>query len=422
MTTPAAEPGAGRFGPPTPEEAAAARGHLLRAAREARRSRRIPPGAEGREVEAAGIVGFGVMGRGIALCFAAADLPAAVFEPSDAAWTRGVEAVAGTLSRAVARGRLTEAEAEARKGRIRRAGRMEDLGSADFFVEAAFEDLEVKRRVFRGLDRIAGPGAILATNTSSLDVNALAAATGRPEAVLGTHFFSPAQVMRLLEVVVAERTSADTLATTIRLAGRLGKTPVPVGVCDGFVGNRMLYAYRREADDLLLEGALPEEVDRALREFGFAMGPFEVADLAGLDIGAAVRRRQAAEAESRGEPPPAPAVADRLVERKRLGQKTGRGFYRYEPGDRTPRPDPEVAGIVRAASAAAGRERRRVPSAEVRERCLAALVAEGKAVLRDGIAERPGDIDLVWALGYGFPEERGGPMYWAGEREPAGAR
>lgn len=422
MTTPAAEPGTGRFGPPTPEEAAAARGHLLRAAEEARRSRRLPEGAEGREVEAAGIVGFGVMGRGIALCFAAADLPAAVFEPSDAAWTRGVEAVAGTLSRAVARGRLTEAEAEARTGRIRRAGRMEDLGSADFFVEAAFEDLEVKRRVFRGLDRIAGPGAVLATNTSSLDVNALAAATGRPEAVLGTHFFSPAQVMRLLEVVVAERTSAETLAATIRLAGRLGKTPVPVGVCDGFVGNRMLYAYRREADDLLLEGALPEEVDRALREFGFAMGPFEVADLAGLDIGAAVRRRQAAEAESRGEPPPAPAVADRLVERKRLGQKTGRGFYRYEPGDRTPRPDPEVAGIVRAASAAAGRERRRVSPPEIRERCLAALVAEGKAVLRDGIAERPGDIDLVWTLGYGFPEERGGPMYWAGERDPAGAR
>lgn len=422
MTTPAADSGAGRFGTPTPEQAAAAREHLLRAAQGALRSRRIPPGAEGREVEAAGIVGFGVMGRGIALCFAAAEIPAAVFEPSDAAWTRGVEAVAGTLSRAVARGRLTEAEAEARKGRIRRAGRMEDLGSADFFVEAAFEDLEVKRRVFRDLDRIAGPGAILATNTSSLDVNALAAATSRPEAVLGTHFFSPAQVMRLLEVVVAERTSAETLATTIRLAGRLGKTPVPVGVCDGFVGNRMLYAYRREADDLLLEGALPEEVDRALREFGFAMGPFEVADLAGLDIGAAVRRRQAAEAESRGEPPPAPALADRLVERKRLGQKTGRGFYRYEPGDRTPRPDPEVAGIVRAASSAAGREPRPVPPAEIRERCLAALVAEGRAVLRDGIAERPGDIDLVWTLGYGFPAERGGPMYWAGEREPAGAR
>ena len=427
MTAPPSSSPPGRFEPPGPEEAARAREHLVRAAREARRSRRIPETARGREVESAGIVGFGVMGRGIALSFAAADLPVAVFERSDAAWARGLDAVAGTLSRAVARGRLTEPEAEARKQRIRRAARMEDLAGADFFVEAAFEDLEVKRRVFRGLDRIARAGAVLATNTSSLDVNRIAAATGRPEAVLGTHFFSPAQVMRLLEVVVADHTSGDTLATTLRLAGRLGKTPVPVGVCDGFVGNRMLYAYRREADRLLLEGALPEEVDRALRDFGFAMGPFEVADLAGLDIGAAVRKRQAAEAEARGEPPPAPAPADRLVERNRLGQKTGAGFYRYEPGDRTPRPDPEVAGIVRAASAAAGIERRRVPPAEIRERCLAALVAEGKAVLRDAVAERPGDLDVVWTLGYGFPAERGGPMYWAGERDPedapgAGAR
>ena len=410
-----------RFEPPGPEEAARAREHLMQAAREARRSRRIPEGAEAREVEAAGIVGFGVMGRGIALSFAAAGMPVSVFEESDAAWARGLEAVAGTLSRAVARGRLTEGEAETRKQRIRRAARLEDLAGADFFVEAAFEDLEVKRRVFRGLDRTAPPGAVLATNTSSLDVNAIAAATGRPEAVLGTHFFSPAQVMRLLEVVVADRTSGDTLATTMRLAERLGKIPVPVGVCDGFVGNRMLYAYRREADRLLLEGALPEEADRALRNFGFAMGPFEVADLAGLDIGAAVRKRQAREAEARGEPPPPASVADRLVERNRLGQKTGAGFYRYEPGDRTPRPDPEVAAVVRAASAAAGVERRPVPPAEIRERCLAALVAEGRAVLQDAVAERSGDVDLVWTLGYGFPAERGGPMYWAGERDPEAA-
>ena len=207
------------------------------------------------------------------MSFAAAGIPVVVFEASDGAWTRGEAAVAGSLSRAVGRGKIEAAEAERQRDRIRRAGRIEDLGDADFLVEAVFEEMAVKKGVFGQLDRVAKPGAVLATNTSSLDVNDIAGATGRPEAVLGTHFFSPAHVMRLLEVVVGDATSAETLATAMRLGVRLGKAPVPVGVCDGFVGNRMLYAYRRQADRLLLEGALPEQVDQALCRFGFLDGP-----------------------------------------------------------------------------------------------------------------------------------------------------
>ena len=398
---------------PTSEEQQAAAAHLRRAEKEAARSGRIPDGVTGSEVESAGVVGFGTMGRGIAMSFAAAGIPVVIFEESDDPWIRGEAAVAGSLSRAVSRGKIDAAEAERRMRRIRRAEGFEDFGAADFFVEAVFEELGVKQDVFARLDRVAKPGAVLATNTSSLDVNAIAAATGRPEAVVGTHFFSPAHVMRLLEVVVGEATSGETLATTISLALRLGKAPVPVGVCDGFVGNRMLFAYRRQADQLLLEGALPEQIDGALQRFGFRMGPFAVADLAGLDIGRAVRQRLAVEAAARGETPPRPVVADRLCERGRLGQKTGAGFYRYEPGNRTPLPDPEVTEIARRESAAQGIERRTVEDHEILQRCLFALVNEGAEILGEGIAEQEGDVDVVWALGYGFPRERGGPMYWA---------
>ena len=397
----------------TPEERQAAAAHVRRAEKEAARSRRIPEGVAGAKVESAGIIGFGTMGRGIAMSFAAAGIPVTVFEESDEAWKRGEAAVAGSLSRAVSRGKIDAAEAKHRMRRIRRAAAFENLSRADFLVEAVFEQMGVKRDVFARLDRIAKPEAVLATNTSSLDVNAIAAATRKPEAVVGAHFFSPAHVMRLLEVVVGDATSPETLATAMDLGLRLGKAPVPVGVCDGFVGNRMLYAYRRQADRLLLEGALPEQIDRALCDFGFRMGPFAVADLAGLDIGRAVRVRLAREAESRGLPPPPPNVADRLCERGWLGQKTGRGFYRYEPGDRTPRPDPEVADIAHRESAALRIDRREVEAGEILERCLFALVNEGARILAEGIAEREGDVDVVWTLGYGFPRERGGPMHWA---------
>ncbi len=398
---------------PTPEEQRAAAEHLRQAESAAARSRRIPEGVTGSEVESAAVVGFGTMGRGIAMSFAAAGIPVVVHEESDDAWVQGEAAVAGSLSRAVGRGKIAAAEAEARLRRIRRAEGFEDFGGADFLVEAVFEEMAVKQDVFARLDRVAQPGAVLATNTSSLDVDAIAAATGRPEAVVGTHFFSPAHVMRLLEVVVGDATAPETLATAMSLGVRLGKAPVPVGVCDGFVGNRMLYAYRRQADRLLLEGALPEQIDGALQDFGFRMGPFAVADLAGLDIGRAVRQRLAREAESRGAPPPPPNVADQLCERGRLGQKTGAGFYRYERGDRTPHPDPEVAEIAVGESTAQGIERRTVGNLEILERCLFALVNEGARILTEGIAEREGDVDVVWALGYGFPRERGGPMHWA---------
>ncbi len=398
---------------PTAEEQHAAAEHLRRAESEAARSRRIPEGTTGSEVESPAVIGFGTMGRGIAMSFAAAGIPVVVYEESDEAWVRGEAAVAGSLSRAVGRGKIDPAEAEARMRRIRRAAGFEDFGGADFFVEAVFEDLGVKQDVFARLDRVAQPDAVLATNTSSLDVDAIAAATGRPEAVVGTHFFSPAHVMRLLEVVAGDATSPETLATAMSLGLRLGKAPVPVGVCDGFVGNRMLFAYRRQADRLLLEGALPEQIDGALQRFGFRMGPFAVADLAGLDIGRAVRQRLAAEAMARGESPPKPVVADRLCERGRLGQKTGAGFYRYEPGNRTPLPDPEVREIAYRESAAQGIGRREVEDREILGRCLFALVNEGAEILGEGIAEREGDVDVVWALGYGFPRERGGPLYWA---------
>ena len=398
---------------PDPEARAAALAYLAKAEAAAPRSPRAPEGTPEREVRNAGILGFGTMGRGIALAFAGAGIPVRVLEPSDEAWRLGKAAVGGSLARAAARGRMDRAEAERRLGRIRRAAGYADLGGADFLVEAVFEDPGVKREVFARLDRAAKPDAVLATNTSSLDVNRIAAATRRPEAVLGTHFFSPAHIMRLLEVVVAGRTGPAALATALSLGRRLGKVPVPVGVCDGFVGNRMLYAYRRQADRMLLEGALPEQVDAALAAFGFAMGPFAVADLAGLDIGHAVRQRLAAEAAARGTPPPRNPVADRLVERGRLGQKTGSGFFRYRPGDRTPRPDPEVAGIVLEESRAAGFERRRIGAPEIVERCVLALVDEGARILAEGIAAREGDLDVVWTLGYGFPRERGGPMHWA---------
>ena len=323
----------------------------------------------------------GRWGRGISLAFAAAGVPVSVFETSDAAWTAGRESVAGSLARAVSRERIDQPEADRRLERIGRASSLEAAAASDFVVEAVFEDLDVKTGLFARLGAVAPESSVLATNTSSLDVNRIAEASGRPESVVGAHFFSPAHVMRLLEVVVGDRTAPRTLATTLALGTRLGKAPVPVGVCDGFVGNRMLYAYRRAADELLLEGALPHEVDGALKRFGFRMGPYEVADLAGLDIGRAVRRRQAREAVRRGEPEPPPTVADDLVALGRLGQKTGAGFYRYAPGSRDALPDPEVNRLVEEASRARGVARRAVTASEILERALTALITEGRRIL-----------------------------------------
>jgi len=270
-------------------------------------------------------------------------------------------------------------------------------------IEAVFEDMGVKQEVFGRLDRIVKPDAVIASNTSYLDIDALARSTARPQAVLGMHFFSPANVMRLLEVVRGDATSPETLATAIAVGRKLGKVPAVVGVCHGFVGNRMLRLRGVEAERLLLEGALPQDVDGALTEFGFPMGPFAMGDLAGLDVGWRMRKAQGLSAP----------IADQLCERGRYGQKTTRGFYLYEPGSRTPKPDPEVEQLIADTAAQRGIARGVLGKDEVVERLLFPMINEGARILREGIAKRPGDIDVIWVYGYGFPVHRGGPMHYA---------
>jgi 3-hydroxyacyl-CoA dehydrogenase len=279
-----------------------------------------------------------------------------------------------------------------------------DLADCDLVVEAVFEDMAVKKEVFSKLDHVARPGAILATNTSYLDVDAIAAMTARPQDVAGTHFFSPANIMKLLEVVRGKETVPDVLVTLLGLARAIGKVPVVVGVCHGFVANRMLAARSAENEDLLLEGATPSRIDKAFTDFGWPMGPFQMSDLAGLDIG--WRNRKAL-----GRTAP---IADALCERGRFGQKTGKGFYLYPNGSRTPVADPEVEALIEAQSAAQNIARRTISDAEIIERTLYPLINEGAKILEEGIAARASDIDIVWVNGYGFPVGKGGPMFWAG--------
>jgi len=270
-------------------------------------------------------------------------------------------------------------------------------------VEAVFEEMDAKKRVFADLDRIAKPAALLATNTSTLDVNEIARATVRPQDVLGTHFFSPANVMRLLEIVRGAQTSLDALATAVALGRRLGKVPVTVGVCYGFVGNRLLARRSVETERLLLEGALPQEIDAAIARFGFPMGPCGMMDLAGLDVGWRIR-------QGRGE---RAVIEDALCEAGHYGQKTGRGYFRYEAGSRTPIPDPEVEKLILETSSRLGINRRPIGEEEIVERMILPMINEGARILEEGIAARPGDIDVIWVYGYGWPVWRGGPMYYA---------
>jgi 3-hydroxyacyl-CoA dehydrogenase len=288
---------------------------------------------------------------------------------------------------------------------------IEATADADMVIEAVFEEMAIKLDVFRALDRVCKPGAILASNTSYLNVDAIAdAVPARKGDVLGTHFFSPANVMRLLEVVRTRSASPSTLASTLAIGRKMRKVPVVAGVCHGFIGNRMLEGYFREAGFLLEEGALPRQVDKAITDFGFPMGPFAVSDLAGLDVG--WRKRKANEA-TRDKSKRYSRIADRLCELGRYGQKTGAGYYRYEAGSRTPIPDPEVAAMIHDAAAEAGLQRRTIGDEEIIARCLYPLVNEGARILDEGIALRGGDIDIVWINGYGFPAWRGGPMFWA---------
>lgn len=389
-----------------------------RALRHAFAAERIAPKVEGladnvvaRPVAKVGVIGAGTMGAGITMAMLSAGLPVVLLETSQQALDKGLATIRSNLEGSVKKGKLTAEKCEAMMASITPALGYDALSQVDLAIEAVFESMEVKQQVFSALDTHCKPGAILATNTSALDINTIAAFTQRPQDVVGLHFFSPANVMRLLEVVRADKTADDVMATSMALAKRLKKIAVVAGVCDGFIGNRMLARYGAAANGLLDLGALPQQVDRALEGFGFAMGIFRVGDLAGLDIGWARRKRWALEQPGKD----FGAAADRLCEQGRFGQKTGAGWYRYEAGNRNALPDPKVTELLEAWRAERGFVTRKVSDAEVVERCIFALVNEGAKILADGIAQRASDIDTVYLNGYGFPRFRGGPMQYADE-------
>ena len=346
-----------------------------------------------------GIIGAGTMGGGIAMNFANIGIPVHLVETRQDALDRGLKVIRGNYERSASRGRFPLEEVDVRMGRITSSLEMDDLADCDLIIEAVFEDMGIKKVIFARLDTIAKPGAILASNTSGLDVNEIASATRRPEAVIGLHFFSPANVMKLVEIVRGEKTSESVLATSMDIAQKIGKVAVVVGVCPGFVGNRMLYPRQLQARELLRRGAMPWDVDRVLKAFGFKMGPYEMSDLAGLDIGWSKGAKTA------------DRLRDALCERDRRGQKTGAGFYDYD-ASRTPSPSPEVAALIREQYGAS--EGVPVPSdQEILETCLFPLVNEGAKILDEKIAQRPSDIDVVWLYGYSWPMHTGGPMHWA---------
>ncbi len=387
--------------------------HLFFTEREAAKIPGLPRDTPLRPIRRVGILGAGTMGGGIAMNFANAGIPVVLVEATDEALQRGLGLVRRNYEASAARGKLTAEQVQQRMGLL--AGTLDDtaLGDCDLVVEAVFENLELKKQVCARLGAVAKPGAIIATNTSTLDVDVLARATGRPADVVGMHFFSPANVMRLLEVVRGAATAPDVLATVMKLAARIGKVPVVSGVCYGFIGNRMAEVYMREAEFLLMEGAEPRQVDAAVEALGMAMGPCRMLDMAGVDVGA----KTVIEYGKAGGLPPDDsyrAVVRKLFELGRFGQKTGAGYYRYE--GRTPVPDPDVTAITTALAQAHGIARRTdIGDAEIVERLLYPLFNEGLRILDDGIAYRPGDIDVVWVAGYGFPDHRGGPLFMAGQ-------
>jgi 3-hydroxyacyl-CoA dehydrogenase len=369
----------------------------------------VPSDTPIRNVGRVAIVGAGTMGGGIAMAFLNAGFPVTILESRQEALDKGLATIRRNYESAVKRGKLKATDLEARMARLQPSLSWDDVGQADLVIEAVFEEMGVKEEVFRKLDAVMRPGAILATNTSTLDVNRIAAATSRPQDVVGLHFFSPANVMRLLEVVRGEATAKDVLATVMQLARRIGKVAVVSGVCDGFIGNRMLEQYLRQAMFLVEEGASPAQVDRALEKFGMAMGPFRMSDLAGNDIGWAIRKRRYVEKPD----VPYSRVADRLCEMGRYGQKTGAGWYRYAAGSREALPDPAVDEMVAAHRKEKGLAARAIGDEEIIDRCIYALTNEGARILGERIAARASDIDMVYLTGYGFPRHRGGPMLHA---------
>ncbi len=375
--------------------------HVFFAERNAAKVADMPADTQAKPVASAAVIGAGTMGGGITMSFANAGIPVTLIETTDAALKRGLDTILANYKRS---GRTPQAEIDRRMGLITPTLDIEKAAGADIVIEAVFEEMEIKKEIFGKLDRIAKPGAVLATNTSYLDVNAIAAMTKRPGDVLGMHFFSPANVMKLLEIVRGKATSPATLATAIAVGRKIGKVPVIVGVCDGFVGNRMLGARLKATEQLLLEGALPHEIDAAATAFGFAMGPLAVSDLAGLDIGMRARRARGVRA----------AVADAITDAGRYGQKNGKGYYRYDEADkRKPIPDPEVEKIIVEASNKLGIKRRQISQEEIIQRLNYPMINEGAKILEEGIAQRPSDIDVIWVYGYGWPVWRGGPMHHA---------
>ena len=383
--------------------------HVFQAERAAAKVPGLPEGTVLRPIARVGVIGAGTMGGGITMNFLNAGIPVVLLEMKQEALDRGLATIRKNYENSMKKGKLKPEQVEQRMGLITPTLEYAALKDADLIVEAVFEEMGVKEAVFRQLDAVAKPGAILASNTSYLDIDRIATFTQRPQDVIGLHFFSPANVMRLLEIVRGAQTAPDVLATSLQLAKQIKKVAVVSGVCDGFIGNRMLARYGAAAQGLINAGALPQQIDGALQKFGLAMGPFRMGDLAGLDIGWATRKRKAVEAGVEMKP----IVADKLCEAGRFGQKTGAGWYRYEAGNRTPLPDSVTEQLIADYRAAHGITPRKISDEEIVERCIFALVNEGARILEEGIAARASDIDLVYLNGYGFPLHRGGPMLYA---------
>ncbi len=387
--------------------------HIFFAEREAAKIRDLPADTPLRDIRHVAVVGGGTMGGGIAMCFANAGIPVTLLEISSEALERGLGIVRKNYATSVQKGRMSEAEMQQRLQLITGSADYADLAQVDLVIEAVFENPDIKKDVFRRLDAVCKSGAILASNTSYQNIDEIAAVTSRPQDVLGMHFFSPANVMKLLEVVRGEKTSHEVLATAMQVGRRIGKICALSRVCYGFIGNRMLTGYARQAHMLLLDGATPAQVDGVAEDFGMAMGPLAVSDLAGLDIG--YKARQAREAAGEVLDPATHCVASALVEMGRLGQKAGAGYYRYDPQTRARQSDPQVEALIREHAARLGIPQREISREEILARLFYPLINEGACLLEEGIAQRPGDIDIVYVYGYAFPAAKGGPMFHADE-------
>lgn len=373
------------------------------AEREAAKIAGVPEGTKSRPVNRVAILGAGTMGGGIAMSFANAGIPVTLIETGEEQLKRGLGIMQKNWEATAARGGIPADAPAKRMALINGVVGIENVGDADLVIEAVFETMAVKKEVFGKLDQYVKPGAVLASNTSYLNIDEIAKSTNRPQDVLGMHFFSPANVMKLCEIVRADKTAPDALVTAVTVARKIAKVPTVVGVCDGFVGNRMLAQRGKQAEKLLFEGALPQQVDAVVTKFGMPMGPFAMGDLAGLDIGWRSRKDRGIKSE----------IADALCEAGRFGQKTGKGYYKYEQGSRAPLPDPEVEKLIDETLLRLGRKKRIVSDDEILERMMYPMINEGAKILEEGIAARPSDIDVVWLYGYGWPIYRGGPMYWA---------